>query len=123
MRIAIISSQIGVRSELEIARSIKSTIGVNLDLWVTVASRLTLSTKIGVYNLDNSRVIVCILRGFNRGLPFRERLTPRYFAKTKHRDAHITGVINFDYRSPLLLTMPFFASYNDGAQIHALYAT
>lgn len=96
-----------MRSELEIARSIKGGTRVNLDLCVTVASRLTLSMKIRVYILDNSRVIVCILRDFNRGLPFQGRMTPRYFAKTKHRDARITGAINFDYRSPLLFTMPF----------------
>lgn len=91
-----------MRSELEIARSIKSATGVNPDLWVTVASRLTLSAKIRVCILNNSRVIVCILRGFNRGLPFRVRMTLRYFAEIKHRDACITGAINFDYRSPLL---------------------
>lgn len=96
-----------LRAELEIAHSIKSTTRVNPDLWVTVTPRLTLLTKITVYTFVNSRVIVCILRGFNRALLFRERMTPRYFAKTKHRDARITGAINFDYRSPLLFTMPF----------------
>lgn len=121
--ITIISSQVDMRAELEIARSIKSTTGVNPDLWMTVASRLTLLTKITV--CDNSRVIVCILRGFNRALPFRERMTPRYFAKTEHRDAHITVCNKF--RLSIISSSPlhnaFFTPYNSEAQIHALYAT